>query len=223
MADFEETIDETVQGLTISDDADLGQSPVGIAIPDLTIVDDTKLGQSPIPITVPDLTIVSSQAIAIEQAVIGAAQREIGVGDVDFTDEANDAVADDVPLLPDPKSDGDGFLVGANVKFNWILFNMSMAGVGSCTITWQYWDGSAWQSLNVIYDSTSDFKVTGLSRVHIVKPSDWIKRSVISKTLYWLFGEASSGTMTTQPVATQLWVGNYAPSLGGQMLSLALT
>ncbi len=165
--------------------------------------------------SVTDLTILATSTLSIEVDATAAIQFDFdGGGGVftDFTTEANNATANDVPLLPDPKANGDGFYIGAAHKFPWILFNMGTAGVGTYEITWKYWDGSAWPQTNLIYDSSTNYKVTGLARVHIAIPSDWALKTIEGQNLFWLFGGVNPGqTMTTQPLATQIWVSGLAP------------
>lgn len=191
MATYEETVEEDV-------------------LP-LTIVAEDKLGKTPIALTVPPLIIAFSTSIKLEEAVEGAVQNEVGVGTTDYTTEANEATADDVVLVPDPLSNGDGFYVGSSHRFPWALFKIDTPGVGSYTIDWQYWNGSAFTDLNVIYDSTNDFKMTtvaDLGRIHAVTPSDWQKTTIEALNLFWFFAKiVTSGSMTTRPLATQIWVG----------------
>lgn len=228
MATYEETVDEDVLPLTISAEDKLGETPLTDVVLPLTISAEDKLADvQPFPLTVNPLTLSFNTGIALEEAIQGAVQNEAGVGTTDYTDEANEGTIDDVVLLPDPLSNGDGFYVGSAHKFRWALFKIDTPGVGSYTIDWQYYNGTIFTDLNVIYDSTNDFKMTGmadLARIHAVVASDWEKFLItigpISLNLYWFFGKiVTSATMTTRPLATQIWLG---PRGGGQIMRIQI-
>ena len=77
-----------------------------------------------------------------------------------FTDETtdfNDAVANDVQLMPTTEDVDDAFYYGSSNKFRGLNLNIGTAGVGN-TIVWEYWDGLAWTSLTVT-DLTNGFTV----------------------------------------------------------------
>lgn len=207
MATYEDTIEEDVLPLTIAA--------------------EDKLGKTPIALVVPSLTISFNADTALEEAVLGALQHEQGVGDTDYTSEANESTQNDVLLLPDPVNVSDGFYVGSAHKFHWALFQIDTPGVGNYVIDWQYWNGSAFVDLDVIYDSTADFKMTGmndLGRIHAVVPGDWEKLTIVagptSITAYWYFAKVVTFlSMTTRPLATQIWIG---PRGGGQVMRIQI-
>ncbi len=209
MATYEKEHDITVPLLTYTDSAEIAKMPYQIGVPLLTVQDFAELGHSPYEITVPLLDISWSHNLHLEEAVNGAYLRDADVGDTDYTDEANDATPNDVPLLPSPVGTDDGFFIGSERQFRWVLVDVGTAGAGTFTIVWQYYNGSTWTAVSILYDST-DWKTTGLGRCHIYIPGDWTKTTIGGQSQYWLFAKYVSGTVTTQPLANQIWCGNFA-------------
>ncbi|MBW2106772.1 MAG: hypothetical protein JRI26_12315, partial [Deltaproteobacteria bacterium] len=107
----------------------------------------------------------------------------------------------------------DAYYFGhATDLFGEVKINISTAGDGTWTLTWEYWNGTAWTALNVLSDSTSGFTVAGTNSVIFEIPSDWATTEVATITCYWVRARVSSYTsITTQPKGAQAWVllANY--------------
>lgn len=132
--------------------------------------------------------------------------------DTDYTTEANEDTANDVPLLPASPALNDGFYFGIDdidsnvVRF---LINIGTAGVGTWTITYYYWNG-AWTALSsyVIYKSDQflNFRTAGLGSLWIMPPSDLTTSVIGGKTGYFIFAKVTSFTScTTVPLGNRVW------------------
>lgn len=122
------------------------------------------------------------------------------------TTEANDSTANDMTLLPATPAVDDAYYFGGVNRFNSFLVNVGTVGVGTWTITWEYYNGS-WTSLSGVSDGTSGFTVSGSNEVTYTLPTDWAETTVNSITSYWIRARVSSYTsISTQPKGTQAWL-----------------
>jgi len=94
------------------------------------------------------------------------------------TTEANEATADDMTLLPATPAQEDAYYFGYAVPFDKFDLNVSTAGAGSWTITWEYWDGDSWEALTSVSDGTNGFTTGGNNEISWLLPTDWAKTSV---------------------------------------------
>jgi hypothetical protein len=127
----------------------------------------------------------------------------------DETTDINNPTVDDVLLPPQQTTtSGDAIYFGSDYKFSKIRLNVSTAGVYSdITISWEYWNGTAWTTLTVT-DGTSGFTVSGTNEVTFTPPTDWAKTTVNGVTMYWVRAVATLGTapsITTAPLGAQGW------------------
>jgi hypothetical protein len=146
---------------------------------------------------------------------IGFAFLDDGGAFTDDTTDANNATANDVPLMPAVEAVNDAFYFGENFStsspFNALLINIGTVGVGG-TIAWEYWNGSAWVSLTVT-DNTVGFTASGSNYVTWTEPGDWAAVAVNAQTRYWVRARVTAANFTTIPLATQIWCGRYPTSL----------
>jgi len=135
---------------------------------------------------------------ATDQA-LGGAVADDGGTQTDETTAANDATTDDITLLPASPAVDDAYYFGhATDLFGEVKINISTAGDGTWTLTWEYWN--------------SGFTVAGTNSVIFEIPSDWATTEVATITCYWVRARVSSYTsITTQPKGAQAWVllANY--------------
>lgn len=129
-----------------------------------------------------------------------------------FTDQttaAGNATANDMTLLPAVPVVDDAYYFGDDSdKFDTVRINIGTAGVGTWTITWEYYNGAAWVSLSGISDGTTGFKTAGTNDVDWTRPSDWALTTVNGFSAYWVRARVSAYTsITTQPLGTQAWTG----------------
>ncbi|MHA2313323.1 MAG: hypothetical protein ACXADF_17690 [Candidatus Thorarchaeota archaeon] len=137
-----------------------------------------------------------------------------GVQTTDTTD-ANDAGANDVEILPATPAVNDAFYIGMDLPLPAIKLNIGTAGVGTWTITWEYYDGSSWTALSGVIDDTTGFTVAGSEIVSWTIPPDWATTTVNSiADLYWVRGRVSAYTnVNAQPLLTQAWVMCEYPNI----------
>jgi hypothetical protein len=76
----------------------------------------------------------------------------------------------------------DIFYFGDNLKFSELYFDIGTAGAGY-SLVWEYWNGTAWTSLNVS-DGTKGFSKDGW--VFWTAPADWTTATVNGVSKYWI-------------------------------------
>ncbi len=140
-----------------------------------------------------------------------------GAVPTDETAGANNAAANDMPLLPAIPVQNDAYYFGGSEPFGKLTLNIGTQGDGTWTITWEYYNGTTWVALSSITDGTTGFKAAvGNHDVTYTVPSDWASVSVGGVTAYYIRGRVSAYTaITTQPLGTQAWL------VGGVTLSYA--
>lgn len=131
----------------------------------------------------------------------------------DDTTDVNDAGTGDVALLPAYAVVGDGFYFGhATEKFCRIKATYSTARTGTATLTWKYWNGSAWTAITTFEDDTAGWSTSaGTEFLHFVPPSDWVANTAANgpngEAGYFVVCEATAiTTYTAQPLGTRFWV-----------------
>lgn len=151
-----------------------------------------------------------------DDASVDAAFQDDGGVFTDDTTDANDAGANDVALLPAVPAVNDAFYVGSDAVFSQVKFNIGTAGAGTWTITWEYYDRLtvSWESLLNVTDGTTGFTTGGTNTVTFDRPDSWGQVAVDSTTYFWVRGRVSAYTsITTQPLATQIWAVKKAVSV----------
>jgi hypothetical protein len=156
-------------------------------------------------------------AVIVHQAVSAAILDDNGVYSDDTTD-ANDADANDVPLLPaTPVVDQDSFIIGSSGTFVSVLIDLTTAqgtSIDPVQIEWQYFTSeSTWVALPAQEDGTNDYRTLGRSRVAWTMPplsggNSWVQTTINGQgPFFYIRGHYVDGTtMTTQPLAAQIWI-----------------
>ncbi len=149
----------------------------------------------------------SDSAVAVTDKYTSQVQAAISEDGGAFTNEttdANDDGANDITLLPTPAAATDRFYFGYDVPFESIKVNVGTAGAGTYTLTWQYYNGSAWTALTVT-DGTTHFKTSGENEITFKAPDDWEPNTVNSQgPFYYVRCTRDGGTQTTQPLGTRI-------------------
>ncbi len=130
----------------------------------------------------------------------------------DDTRDANDPGANDVALFPAGAGANDAAYFGHDERISLLKVNTGTAGAGTYTVTWEYYNGTAWASLTDVTDGTGAFKTTGLQTVSYAIPADWAKVTVDTDNRYWIRARRDGGTVTTNPSMTQCFA-----SMGGMV------
>lgn len=136
-------------------------------------------------------------------------QQDDGGSFTDETTDAGDNGADDVLPLPTTPATNDAFYIGDGDIFDRVSQEITTAGVGTWTITWEYYNGS-WTALSNVVDNTTGFTVAGLKVLSYDLPTDWQDVSVNGTTKKWIRGRVSAFTsITTQPKIGRLGINRH--------------
>jgi len=134
------------------------------------------------------------------------------------TTGTRDSTANDMTLLPATPAVNDAYYFGSAVTYNRVRLNVGTRGVGTWTITWEYWNGSAWTALSGVDDETVGFTstITSPKNITFTVPGDWATTTVNSiASMYWVRARVSAYTsVTTQPKGTQAWTRPVTATLG---------
>jgi len=130
-----------------------------------------------------------------------------GGSTTDETAASNNATASDMTLLPATPAVNDAYYFGGDSNFNSLKLNIGTAGVGTWTITWEFYDtDTTWKALSAVSDGTGGFTVPGIQTVTYTLPTTWATVAVKGITAYWIRARVSAYTsITTQPKGTQAW------------------
>lgn len=146
---------------------------------------------------------VPSQLPSLQLAMENAVADDGGALTGELT-EANDTTSDDMTLLPAVPVANDAYYFGGNWPFRILTLETSTAGVGVWTITWEYWNGSAYAALINVDDRTLGFTVSGIRTVSFDLPTDWAENTVDSVASYHIRARVSAFTsIVTQPLGQQ--------------------
>jgi hypothetical protein len=119
---------------------------------------------------------------------------------VDFTDQAESTTTLDWDFFPATEAVGDYCAMGYERKFTRARIDVGTARVGG-TVAWEYYNGSTWSSLPIVFDNTNDLSTTGLQNVEWLKaPADWAALSINGELPLFYIRIRVTGTFTTNPV-----------------------
>ena len=128
----------------------------------------------------------------------------------DFQDVATSssgaAITANYQLAPDTAAEDDAVYFGAAAVFGAIYMDMSATNqtYGADSVTWEYWDGSAWSALTIIYDVTDATAQDGLrpfqndGYIIFSAPTDWASTTVDSQAAYWIRARYNATVNVTQ-------------------------
>jgi hypothetical protein len=141
---------------------------------------------------------------------VDSAQADDGGAYTDETDEANNATANDMNLLPAAPAVNDGYYFGCNYPFGLLRLNIGTSGVATTmTLTWYYYNGSAWVALSNVTDGTSSFTAApGNHDVTFTIPVDWTAVAINGVTAYYIYAKLTAYTAgggPVSPLGTQAW------------------
>ncbi len=127
------------------------------------------------------------------------------------TTDARDPGIDDMELMDATPEVNDAYYFGRDTTFGLVIINVSTAGAGTWTITWEYYNGSSWAALSGVTDGTTGFTVSGLKQVTFTVPGDWATVAVNSITKYWVRARISAFTSSTvSALGAQAWLATGA-------------
>lgn len=111
-----------------------------------------------------------------------------------------------VNLFPPTPAAGDILYLGAQSTgfsdldvgpFHSLVFDIDTQAAG-LTITWEYWNGSAWTGVNTPQDNTDLFQKAGIQTFHWTPDTNWTTTSVNGVTGWWIRARV---TAVSSPVA----------------------
>jgi hypothetical protein len=151
---------------------------------------------------------------AHSQGLPNAAIADDNAAYTDQTTAANSTTTADMTILPTtPVVNEDGYIFGHNEQFGGLKVDLSTAGVGGGTITWQYWNG-AWTNLTGVVDESNSFANAGLSKITWTIPGDWVDTTINSQGPFrYVRARFTAGAFSTAPVGRlcTLDVRRYLP------------
>ena len=130
-----------------------------------------------------------------------------GASFVDETIDASSNATGDVAMYPATPAINDAFYLSHTEQFDSVRIDILTAAAGTHTLLWEYWNGSAWASLTVTRDDTTNMTAVGTdSIVQWTIPGNWAATTVNgSSSLFYVRLRISAFTsMTTVPLASKL-------------------
>ena len=86
-----------------------------------------------------------------------------------------------------------------------LTVDVTTGGAGTYTVTWEYWNGSAWTALPGVSDGSSGFKTDG--ELSFTSLDGLTTRTTVnsSASLHWIRAKRDAGTVTTDPVLDDIY------------------
>lgn len=121
------------------------------------------------------------------------------------TISAEAGYASNYQLFPDTEAENDAVYFGGVSPFGVLKIDVdTVATYGADSLAWEYWNGSAWTALTIIYDHTDSTAQDGLRSFqrdgHIIfsAPTDWASVEVDSQAGYWIRARCNATVNITQ-------------------------
>ena len=128
-----------------------------------------------------------------------------------FTDEstaANNAIANDMTLLPAVEMIDDAYYLGSLLAtFDGVVLDIGTSGVGN-TVVFEYGTTapSTYSALTVSDETAGLTAAVGKRLISFAAPSDWVKTTVNTIEGYWIRIRCTVASFTTQPLGTEAWL-----------------
>ena len=144
---------------------------------------------------------------------LGAAISDDGGVQVDQTTESANETTNNVLLFPAAPAVNDAYYFGDAARFNRVSIDLTQVGAGTWTITWEYWNGSNFNTALADIDGNTShtsgigaFKTGQLQTFAFVAPSNWATTTVNSQgPFYYVRARISAfTTVSTRPLATKV-------------------
>jgi len=142
--------------------------------------------------------------------VEGAVQQD-GQSFTEQTSAAQNTTLNDVALLPAAAAVNDAWYFGCDNPCRIVTYEIDTAGVGTWTLAYEYWNGSAFKALTNVDDRTTAYTTLGRNTVSWDMPSDWATRATTGSSVnsYWGRARVSAFTSeTTQPLGSRVFYEN---------------
>ena len=114
--------------------------------------------------------------------------------------EANSAGGTAFAVFATAAATSDIIYIGCSNKFHGLITDLFVTGVGTPTVTWEYYNGTTWTAFTPTEETTNASKFTAEGKFTWSALSAWTGNSVnSSQTLYFVRGRFSAGAYTTSP------------------------
>jgi hypothetical protein len=130
---------------------------------------------------------------------------------VDLTTAINNATANDAQPFPTGEVSGDYCAIGYSSTFGTVKINVGTAGTVG-TLTWEYWNGTAWTALSGVTDNTTGLTVSGSHTVVFTAPANWATLALNGGTALYYVRAKVTGAYTIDPLITQAFVDGTLPT-----------
>ena len=109
-------------------------------------------------------------------------------------------------IWPDTELEDDACYFGAAAAFGILSFNVSAtaATYGADSVEWEYWNGTTWATLTIVYDETDTAAQDGQrpfmqdGSIIFSAPADWASTTVDSQAAFWVRARIKAGFNVTQ-------------------------
>ena len=140
-----------------------------------------------------------------EQAAAFAVIDDGGVQALFNVSAGEGGYASNYQVWPDTELENDAFYMGAADPFGVLTIDISTAATyGADSVEWEYWNGSAWTSLTIIYDETDTNNQSGTrpfmqdGQIIFSAPTAWASTTVNGQAGFWVRARIKSGFNVTQ-------------------------
>lgn len=114
-------------------------------------------------------------------------------------------ITSDYQMFPDVPAENDAVYFGGAAPFGVISIDVdTVATYGADSLAWEYWNGSAWTALTIVWDETDTTANDGLRSfqqdgvIIFSAPTDWASTSVNGQAGYWVRARANATVNITQ-------------------------
>jgi hypothetical protein len=169
----------------------------------------TDLVTIAIPGTVAEFSFPFNNEVETEQAAAFAKVDDGGVFANLAVTAAEAGYTANYQLFPDTEVENDAAYFGGATPFGVIVIDIdTVATYGADSLAWEYWNGTAWSALTIVYDHTDSTAQDGLQSFqedgHIIfsAPTDWAANTIDTQEAYWVRARCNATVNITQTPTT---------------------
>ena len=147
-----------------------------------------------------NVTVDTEQVAALAKADDGGSFANLAVTAAEGGYTAN------YQIWPDTELEDDACYFGAAAPFGVLTFNVAatVATYGADSVEWEYYNGTTWATLTIIYDETDTNDQSGArpfmqdGQLIFSAPTDWASTTIDSQAAYWIRARIKAGFNVTQ-------------------------
>lgn len=126
------------------------------------------------------------------------------VAKTDETASSTNATPNDMTLMEVSPAVGEAYHLGLHTPGRIVTLTVGTAGDGTWSITWEYWNGSAWAEFVNVVDNTDGFTTSGTQTITWDMPIAWATSTENGTTAYWSRARVSAfSSIAAQPLGTR--------------------